>query len=62
MSSRRCVSSIVDGARAELDKVQELGGAIAAVESGYLKSALVGSLAEHRAAGSRSGEDVVVRQ
>jgi (2R)-ethylmalonyl-CoA mutase len=53
------VSSIVDGARAELEKVQELGGAIAAVESGYLKSALVGSLAEHRRR-IESGEDVVV--
>jgi len=39
--------------------VQELGGAIAAVESGYLKSALVGSLAEHRRR-IESGEDVVV--
>jgi (2R)-ethylmalonyl-CoA mutase len=53
------VSSIADGARAELDKVQELGGAIAAVESGYLKSALVGSLAEHRRR-IESGESVVV--
>ena len=34
-------TSIVDGARAELDRVLELGGAVAAVESGYLKSALV---------------------
>ncbi|HEY3002061.1 MAG TPA: methylmalonyl-CoA mutase family protein, partial [Kribbellaceae bacterium] len=42
------VSSIADGARAELDKVLELGGAIAAVESGYLKSALVDSLASRR--------------
>jgi (2R)-ethylmalonyl-CoA mutase len=53
------VDSIADGARAELDKVHELGGAIAAVESGYLKSALVGSLAEHRRR-IESGEDVVV--
>jgi (2R)-ethylmalonyl-CoA mutase len=53
------VSSIADGARAELGKVQELGGAIAAVESGYLKSALVGSLVEHRRR-IESGESVVV--
>ncbi|HEU5040559.1 MAG TPA: methylmalonyl-CoA mutase family protein, partial [Gemmatimonadales bacterium] len=39
------VSSIVDGARAELSRVLEMGGAVAAVESGYLKSALVSSLA-----------------
>lgn len=53
------VESIMEGARAELEKVQELGGAIAAVESGYLKSALVGSLVEHRRR-IESGEDVVV--
>lgn len=53
------VSSIVDGARAELDRVLEMGGAVTAVESGYLKSALVGSLAERRKR-IESGEDVVV--
>jgi ethylmalonyl-CoA mutase len=53
------VSSIVDGARAELATVQEMGGAVAAVESGYLKSALVASLAERRARIER-GDDVVV--
>jgi (2R)-ethylmalonyl-CoA mutase len=42
------VQSIVDGARAETDRVQELGGAIAAVESGYMKTRLVASLAERR--------------
>ena len=42
--------SIMDGARAELDQVLELGGVVAAVESGYLKSALVASLAQRRAA------------
>jgi len=52
-------ASIVDGARAELTKVLELGGVVAAVESGYLKSALVGSLAERRRR-IESGEDVVV--
>ena len=34
--------------RAELDRVLEMGGVVAAVESGYLKSALVASLAERR--------------
>jgi (2R)-ethylmalonyl-CoA mutase len=42
-------SSIVEGARAELDRILELGGIVAAVESGYLKSALVASLATRRA-------------
>jgi (2R)-ethylmalonyl-CoA mutase len=51
--------SIVDGARTELTTVLELGGVVTAVESGYLKSALVGSLAERRRR-LESGEDVVV--
>jgi (2R)-ethylmalonyl-CoA mutase len=42
------VASIVDGARAEIDRIQAMGGAVPAVESGYMKSALVSSLAEHR--------------
>ena len=53
------VSSIVDGARAELARVLEMGGAVAAVESGYLKSALVSSLAA-RQQRIESGEDIVV--
>ena len=44
-------TSIVDGARAELDRVLELGGAVAAVESGYLKSALVALAGRAAAAG-----------
>ena len=36
------VAEIVQGARAEMARVAELGGAVAAVESGYMKSALVG--------------------
>ncbi len=51
--------SIVDGARAELARIDELGGAIAAVESGYMKSALVGSLATRRRR-IEAGEDVAV--
>jgi ethylmalonyl-CoA mutase len=42
------VASIVAGARAEIDRIQAMGGAVPAVESGYMKSALVSSLAEHR--------------
>jgi (2R)-ethylmalonyl-CoA mutase len=53
------VESIVDGARAELGTVLEMGGVVTAVESGYLKSALVSSLAERRARMER-GDDVVV--
>ncbi|ONI83430.1 protein meaA [Saccharothrix sp. ALI-22-I] len=53
------VDEIVEGARAEIDRVQAMGGAVAAVESGYMKSALVSSLAERRRR-VESGEDVVV--
>ncbi len=35
--------------RTELDRISEMGGAIAALESGYLKSALVASHAQRRA-------------
>jgi len=55
----RLTRSIVDGARAELDRIGEMGGVVAAVESGYLKSALVASLAARRRR-IESGEDVVV--
>jgi (2R)-ethylmalonyl-CoA mutase len=50
---------IVAGARAEIDRVQEMGGAVAAVESGYMKSAMVASHARRRAR-IESGEQVVV--
>ncbi|MEH0971043.1 protein meaA [Micromonospora sp. CPCC 205546] len=53
------VDEIVAGARVELEKVLEMGGVVAAVESGYLKSALVASLAERRRR-MESGADVVV--
>jgi len=53
------VEEIAAGARAEIDRVQAMGGAVAAVESGYMKSALVSSLAERRRR-VESGEDVVV--
>ena len=52
-------TSIMDGARAELDRVLEMGGVVAAVESGYLKSALVASLAQRRRR-VESGDEVVV--
>jgi ethylmalonyl-CoA mutase len=53
------VASIKDGARAEIDRILEMGGAVEAVGSGYLKSALVSSLALRRRR-IESGEDVVV--
>ena len=43
------VAELVEGAKAEIDRVQAMGGAVAAVESGYMKSELVGSHAERRA-------------
>ena len=58
-SSRRRSPRSRHGARAEIDRVLEMGGAVAAVESGYLKSALVSSLALRRRR-IESGEDVVV--
>jgi ethylmalonyl-CoA mutase len=51
--------SIMDGARAELERVLEMGGVVAAVESGYLKNALVASLAQRRRR-VESGDEVVV--
>ncbi|HEY0126290.1 MAG TPA: methylmalonyl-CoA mutase family protein, partial [Blastococcus sp.] len=53
------VAELVAGATAEMARVEEMGGAVAAVESGYMKSAMVGSLAERRRR-IESGEDVVV--
>ncbi|MCW2776951.1 MAG: mutB [Frankiales bacterium] len=53
------VAELKDQVRAEVDKVQAMGGAVAAVESGYMKSALVSSHAERRRR-IEAGEDVVV--
>ncbi|MEU8081206.1 protein meaA [Catellatospora citrea] len=53
------VDEIADGARRQLAEVLELGGAVAAVEGGHLKSALVASLARRRGR-VESGQDVVV--
>ncbi len=53
------VNELVEGARAEMDRVQAMGGAIAAVESGYMKQALVSSHAARRAR-IEAGEDKVV--
>jgi (2R)-ethylmalonyl-CoA mutase len=53
------VEEIKTGAQAEIERILDMGGAVAAVESGYLKSALVSSLALRRRR-IESGEDVVV--
>ncbi len=50
---------IEEGAWAELARIEEMGGAIVAVENGYMKSALVESNAR-RVAAIESGERVVV--
>lgn len=51
------VAELVEGARTEIDRVQSMGGAIAAVE--YMKSELVSSHAARRAR-IESGEEVIV--
>jgi (2R)-ethylmalonyl-CoA mutase len=53
------VAELVSGAREEIDRVQSMGGAVAAVESGYMKSQMVGAHADRRRA-IESGELVVV--
>ena len=53
------VDELVTGAREEIGKVLDMGGAVAAVESGYMKGQLVSSLAGRRRR-IESGEDVVV--
>ena len=53
------VDELVEGARAEMDRVQAMGGAIAAVESGYMKQALVSAHAARRAR-IESGDETIV--
>src|SRR3954469_1301975 len=53
------VAELVAGAREEMARVAEMGGAVAAVESGYMKGQLVTSLAERRRR-IENGEEVVV--
>jgi (2R)-ethylmalonyl-CoA mutase len=52
-------TEIVDGARAELTKLLEAGGIERAIESGYMKHALVRSMSR-RIAGIEAGEQIVV--
>lgn len=53
------VRELVDGAKAEIDRVQAMGGAIAAVDSGYMKQELVSSHARRRAA-IEAGQEIIV--
>jgi ethylmalonyl-CoA mutase len=53
------VTRLCAEARAEMARIEDLGGAVAAVESGYLKSELVASHARRRAR-IESGDEVVV--
>ncbi len=53
------VNELIEGAKAEMDRVQAMGGAIPAVESGYMKSALVSSHAARRAK-IEAGEEIIV--
>jgi (2R)-ethylmalonyl-CoA mutase len=53
------VDQLCAEARAEMARIEEMGGAVAAVESGYLKSALVASHSQRRAR-IESGDAVVV--
>jgi (2R)-ethylmalonyl-CoA mutase len=56
---RSKVDEIVSGAKEEIARVQDMGGAVAAVETGYMKTQLVGSLAERRRR-IEAGEEIVV--
>ncbi len=53
------VEEIRRGARAEIDRVQAIGGAVAAVESGYMKTGMVAAHSARRAR-IEAGTDVVV--
>lgn len=53
------VNELITEARAEIDRIQAMGGAVAAVESGYMKQELVSAHARRRGR-IESGEDIVV--
>ncbi|WP_255955576.1 protein meaA [Streptomyces odontomachi] len=53
------VGSLMERATAEMARIEEMGGALAAVESGYLKARLVSSHAARRAR-IESGEEKIV--
>lgn len=53
------VDELVAGAKAEIDRVQAMGGAIAAVDSGYMKQELVSAHAARRGR-IEAGEEIIV--
>jgi len=53
------VAELAEAAKTEMARIEEMGGIVAAVESGYLKSQLVGAHAERRAR-IEAGEQIVV--
>jgi (2R)-ethylmalonyl-CoA mutase len=53
------VKELVESARLEIDRVQAMGGAIAAVESGYMKQNLVSAHAARRGR-IEAGEEIIV--
>ncbi|MFM1965990.1 MAG: hypothetical protein RL134_1715 [Actinomycetota bacterium] len=53
------VEQLVTQAREQMTRIEEMGGAVAAIESGYMKAELVQSHAERRAR-VESGEQVIV--
>jgi len=53
------VAELVERATAEVDRIQAMGGAVAAIESGYLKQGLVASHALRRAR-IESGQDILI--
>jgi ethylmalonyl-CoA mutase len=55
----RRVAELMAAAREEIERVQAMGGAVAAVESGYMKSQLVAAHSERRHR-IEAGEDIVV--
>ncbi|MBU3867360.1 protein meaA [Streptomyces sp. 4503] len=53
------VATLVEEAEAEMERIENMGGAMAAVETGYLKARLVASHAERRAR-IEAGEEKIV--
>ena len=53
------VSGLIDEAREEMSRIESMGGAVVAIETGYMKSALVSAHATRRAR-IEAGEDIVV--
>ena len=53
------VSGLIDEAREEMSRIESMGGAVVAIETGYMKSALVSAHATRRAR-IEASEDIVV--